>query len=227
MAGFGERVAKIVVWGDIAPNYYGILPGMIGMNLKTQNKIISINPQNKDLAKINDTKIDLILECDDFDINNLSIQLLCYKNGLWLSDLQTSQNKNNDFFNVNSFKTPIFTNPVNSISNFTEITNKKIAFASYEGSFGNLYMPFFDVSYNTKQIIIEENSAIDVINTPPSNPIAGDIYIVGLNPNGVFLGQAGKVATYGTGWTFTTVANKTLSHNGATNIKCTYIINKL
>lgn len=215
-------IKQNITWGDIAPSYQGII-----LNNLQDSKVIKIEKQNKSDIKINDTKIDFILEADNFDIDNLGIQLLCYKNSYWFSDLQTSQNKNNDFFNVNSFKTPIFANPVNSISNFTEITNKKIAFSSYEGAFGNLYMPFFDVSYKTKQIIIEENSAIDVINTPPSNPVAGDIYIVGLNPNGAFLGQAGKVATYGTGWTFTTVANKTLSHNGATNIKCTYIINKL
>ncbi len=42
------------------------------------------------------------------------------------------------------------------------------------------------------------------LSTPPASPSDGDAYIVGASPSGAWEGQAGKIASYYSGWLFKT-----------------------
>lgn len=74
-------------------------------------------------------------------------------------------------------------------------------------------LPYILQSQSQKEVT--HNSGLDLIdallqaamvsvgvNTPPGSPIAGDCYVVGAAPTGVWAGQAKAVAFYTTGWNF-------------------------
>jgi hypothetical protein len=76
-------------------------------------------------------------------------------------------------------------------------------------------LPYILQSQSQKEVT--HNSGLDLIdallqaacvsvsvNTPPGSPVAGDCYVVGTSPTGVWSAQAKAVAFYTTGWNFIT-----------------------
>jgi len=79
----------------------------------------------------------------------------------------------------------------------------------------NLAMPYMVSSQAQKEIthnealndldFLAQASVIGrTLNDPPASPSAGDAYIVGPSPTGAWIGHAGKVAAYYSGWRFKT-----------------------
>ena len=66
---------------------------------------------------------------------------------------------------------------------------------------------------------------IDILNTPPASPSAGDRYIIGPEPTGAWIGHRSEIALYGTEWSFLEAApgeiiyvtNKTAKYTFAGN----------
>ena len=74
-------------------------------------------------------------------------------------------------------------------------------------------LPYILQSQSQKEVT--HNSGLDLIdallqaacvsvgtNTPPGSPVAGDCYVIGSTPTGVWAGQASKFTFYTTGWNF-------------------------
>lgn len=64
-----------------------------------------------------------------------------------------------------------------------------------------------EVVFNVQQLwneVFAIRSALNRTNTPPSSPLAGDVYIVSTFPTGVWSGKANNIAVYANGsWYFT------------------------
>ena len=94
-------------------------------------------------------------------------------------------------------------------------------------------LPYVLQSQSQKEVTL--NSALDLVdallqaamvsigvNTPPGSPLAGDSYIVGSTPTGVWVGQAKALAFYTTGWNFITPWEGLTVWANDTNILTTY-----
>lgn len=76
----------------------------------------------------------------------------------------------------------------------------------------DLGIPYIDSQQDQPEVT--HNNAIDVIqallrgaidrtNTPPGSPVAGDVYLIGTAPTGVWAGKANRVAIYsGSAWEY-------------------------
>jgi len=90
------------------------------------------------------------------------------------------------------------TDIIQQIVSASTLSNYRMMNTSVNLKFANTY----GVSKNYKLNETNKASVIDILDTPPIDPVGGDRYIVDVNATGAWAGKDGKIALYGISWVF-------------------------
>lgn len=221
---YKKHFIQKVAWGDIASGYCGLFPSATLSNKSSYS--LQVRARNDNFAA---SCVQLVLAADTFDTERLAVSLMGYdtETGKWYKDYSfNATNPAGEIFNETSFRKEMFDNPASLIAPFVSNTSKLIACERIEGVFEQMYMPYFDISANYKSNLATANGIsnaanVTVIKKAPSLIVAGDTFIVDLNPDSSLSAFAGQMITWdGSTFTSSTLTVGSLSHDGATGMSC-------